>query len=160
MEIQPCTVDYLCDVILSPPQVNKLFPDNTIIIDPIPIEPVRSNIEQLLTEYGGIHIAVDKSTEYTSPRSVSFGVLSPRVKYLRWTVAIHSCDPLLYEAHLLHQLKYTCEFIKDDFFFISFQNNTFTSYGRKVLKELLQMKLDEDLCKRTLKLYEVAWPTS
>ena len=162
VEIQSCTMDYLCSVIFSSPLAKKLFPDDIIVVDYIPIEPVRSNIDYLIQEYGDVYVAVEKSTDDSSPRSVSLGLLSPRVKYNRWSVAIHSNDSVLYEAHLLHQLKRACEVIKGNFFFISSQDKTLTNSGRRVLKELLLMEKDEDLSEigNTVRLYEVTKPTS
>ena len=163
VEIQSCTMDYLSSVIFSSPLAKKLFPDDIIVVDYIPIEPVRSNIDYLIQEYGDVYVAVEKSTDDSSPRSVSLGLLSPRVKYNRWSVAIYSCnDSVLYEAHVLHQLKRACEVIKGDFFFISSQDKTLTNSGRRVLKELLLMEKDEDLSEigNTVRLYEVTKPTS
>lgn len=123
VEIQSCTMDYLCSVIFSSPLVKKLFLDGIIVVDCNPLEPVRSNIDYLIQEYGDIYVAVEKSTDDSSPRSVSLGLLSRRVKYNRWAVAIYSNDSVLYEAHLLHQLKrargYQRRFL---FHFISGQN--------------------------------------
>lgn len=162
VEIQSCTMDYLCSVIFSSPLVKKLFLDGIIVVDCNPLEPVRSNIDYLIQEYGDIYVAVEKSTDDASPKSVSFGLLSPRVKYNRWTMTTYCSDSVLYEAHLLHQLKRACEVIKGDFFFSSSQDKTLTNSGRRALKELLDMKIDEDLSKtyNRMRLYEVTKSTS
>ena len=163
VEIQSCTMDYLFGVLFSSPLAKKLFPDDIIFVDYIPIKPVRSNIDYLKQEYGDVYVAVEKSTDDSSPRSVSLGLLSPKVKYNGWAVAIYSNDSVLYEAHILHQLKRACEVIKGDFFFSSSQDKTLTNSGRRVLKELLHMEIDEDLSEtgnNIWRLYEVTKPTS
>ena len=91
-------MDYLFSVIFSSPLAKKLFPDDIIVVDYIPIEPVRSNVDYLIQEYGDVCVAVENATNHSSP---SFGLLSPRVKYNRWSVAIYSNDSVLYEGHLL-----------------------------------------------------------
>ncbi|KAL9958121.1 hypothetical protein ACROYT_G035092 [Oculina patagonica] len=88
------------------------------------------------------------------PRSVSFGVLSPRVTTVYWNATIYTSDPVLYEAHLLHQFKRACEVIKDDFIFGCYHDKSLTSYGRRVLEEQLLLEVDENLSKPAAKLYE------
>ena len=159
VEIQSCTMDYLFSVIFSSPLAKKLFPDDIIVVDYIPIEPVRSNIDYLIQEYGDVCVAVENATYHSSP---SLGLLSPRVKYNRWSVAIYSNDSVLYEGHLFLQLKRACEVIKGDFIFISSQDKTLANSGRRVLKELFHLEKDEDLSDigNTVRLYEVTKPTS
>jgi len=148
-------MDYLCDVIFSRPAAQKLFPDNVIIVEYFPIEPLRSNIDQLMQEED-LYFAVEKCTNDFPPRSVSFGVLSPRVKFnMHWCASVYASDPLLYQVLLLHQFKRACEAIKGPFIFCSLQDERFTESGRKVLKELLLVTLDEERSEETTNIYEV-----
>ncbi|KAL9958120.1 hypothetical protein ACROYT_G035091 [Oculina patagonica] len=144
VQINACTKEYLCDTVLSPPVAQKLFPDNFIIVELIPIEPIRSNID-FLTAENDVYFAVEKCIDGALPRSVRFGVLSPRVKIVHWSVTVYTSDPVLYEAHLLHQLKRACEVIKGDFIFHSFHDKSLTNHGRRVIKEKLQVEFEEEL---------------
>ena len=160
-EIQSCSKKYLCDVIFSGPVASKLFPNNTILLNWLPIEPLPSNIDHLMQENGdlAVHFAVEKCTDDTSPRSVSLAVLSQRVKCMEWLATIYTSDEVLYHAHLVHQFKLACETIKGaDFMFVCCQDQAFTNRGRKVLKDLLRIKLDEKIVEESTKLYEVDFP--
>ena len=78
--IEPCTKEYLCDTIFSSPVAQKLFPDNSIVLNWIPMEASQSNIDHFQHELGqDFYFAVDKSGEDGIHRSVSFGALTPRV---------------------------------------------------------------------------------
>ena len=154
VEIQSYSMDYLCDVIFSRPVAQKLFPDNVIVVEYFPIEPLRSSIDYLMQEED-LYFAVEKCTNDVPPRSVSFGVLSPRVKFMYWCATVYASALLLYEAHLLHQFKRALEAIKGPFIFCSLQDERFTDSGRKVLKELLHVTLDEERSKETMNIFEV-----
>ena len=153
IQIEACTKEYLCDVIFTRPVVQKLFPNNLLVIEHFPIEPLRSNIDYLQQEID-LYFAVEKCSEKDFPRSVSFGVLSPRVKFAHWSVNIYTSDPVLYEAHLLHQFQQAREVIKGDFTFDTFQDESLTNQGRRVLQEQLRLQLDEEMSKTSAKLYE------
>ena len=72
-------------------------------------------------------IFVEKCGDDASPRSFSFGAFWPREKFQQWQAAFYTKDPVLFEAHLLHQVKRACEVIDSDFIFlVSFQDNTLT----------------------------------
>ena len=151
--IEACTKEYLSDVIFTRPVVQELFPNNLLVIEHFPIEPLRSNIDYLQQEID-VYFAVEKCSEKDFPRSVSFGVLSPRVKFLHWSVNVYTSDPVLYEAHLLHQFQQAREVIKGDFTFDTFQDESLTNRGRRVLQKQLQLQLDEEMSKTSAKLYE------
>ncbi|KAL9958110.1 hypothetical protein ACROYT_G035081 [Oculina patagonica] len=153
IQIEACTKEYLCDVIFSRPVAQKLFPDNVIMLEFVPIEPLGSNIDYLQQEHD-LYFSVEKCSDEDFPRSLSFGVLSPRVEYVHWFVTVYTSDPVLYEAHLLHQLQRACEVIEGDFIFGSCHDKSLTNHGRKVLEEQLHLKIDENLSKPPLKLYE------
>ena len=155
VEILSCTKEYLCDVIFARPVSQKLFPDNVIILDWFPIEPIQSNIVYLMQEHD-LYFAVEKCTSGITPSSVSFGVLSPTVSNrVHWRATVYSREKDLYEAHIVHQFKRACEVVKDAFIFSCYQDTKFTNWGRKVLKEQLQLALDEERCKKTMNLYEI-----
>ena len=157
VEVISCTKEYLYNVIFARRTAQKLFPDNVIILDWFPIEPLGSNMDYLLQEHN-VYFAVEKSTDGTqSPKSVSFGVLSHRMsKLVHWCAAVYSTEQVLYEAHLVHQFKRACEVVNDDFIFSCSQDKQFTNCGRRVFKEQLQMALDEE--SETVNLYEFNFP--
>jgi len=159
VEVISCPKEYLYNAIFARCTAQKLFPDNVIILDWLPVEPLGSNMDYLMLEHD-VYFAVEKCTDVTqSPKSVSFGVLSPRVsKLVHWCATVYSCEKVLYEAHLVHQFKKACEVIKDTFIFSCYQDKTYTNCGRRVFKEQLQMTLDEERCKKTLNLYEIDFP--
>ncbi|KAL9958125.1 hypothetical protein ACROYT_G035096, partial [Oculina patagonica] len=136
IQIEACTKEYLCNVIFLSPQAQTLFPDNVIILDFFPMEPLRSNIDYWQQE-NELYFAVEKCSDGAIPKSVSFGVLSPRAKCVQWSVTVYTSDPVLYEAHLLYQFKRACEVVKGDFSFDTFQDKRLTNYGRRVLQERL-----------------------
>lgn len=156
VEVISCPKEYLYNVIFSRSTAQKLFPDNVIILDWLPIEPLGSNIDYLMQEHD-IYFAVEKCTDGTqSPNSVSFGVLSNRIsKLVHWCATVYSTEKELYEAQLVHQFKRACEVVNDDFIFSCSQDKQFTNCGRRVLKEQLQMTLDES---ETVNLYELNFP--
>ena len=77
---EPRTKEYLCDTIFSSPVAQKLFPDNSIVLNWIPMEASQSNIDHFQHELGqDFYFAVEKFGEDSIHRSVSFGALTPRV---------------------------------------------------------------------------------
>lgn len=158
LEILPCTKEYLCDVIFARRVAQKLFPDNVIVVEYFPIEPLCSNIDYLMQEHD-LYFAVEKCSDGVAPRSISLGVLSPRVSNcVHWSATVYSSVPALYEAHLVHQFRRACEVIEGAFIFSCYQDKRFTNCGRRVFKQLLQMTLDEERSKKTMNLYEIDFP--
>ena len=47
VEIEICTREYFSEVILSDPVRAQLFPDNIIVVNWCPFEPLRSNIDHM-----------------------------------------------------------------------------------------------------------------
>ena len=142
-QIDACTKEYLCDIIFSSPVARTLFPDGVILSELFPIEPLRSNIDYLQQECD-LYFAVEKRGEHPFPRSVSFGVLSPRARCMVWTATVYTSDPALYKEHVLYQFKRACDVVDDDFIFQSIQDKGLTSHGRRVLQERLQVQLEEE----------------
>ena len=69
IQIEACTKEYLCDVIFSSPQAQKLFPDNVVVLDWIPIGRLRSNIDYLQQE-NELYFAVEKCSDAGFPALV------------------------------------------------------------------------------------------
>ena len=155
MDIEPCSREYFSDIILSGPVKAQLFPDNVIVVHWCPFEPLRSNIDHMLQECS--EVFVEKTTDDTLPRSLSFGTFSQRVKFVEWKTEVYTDDPVLYEAHLLRQFKRACEVISGqsgDFIFTSLQDNSLAPLGRKLMEEQLQLKVCDWYYNTTIKLYE------
>ena len=144
-QIKLCRKDYLCDVIFSSFVVRKLLPYNSIILDWIPMEPLRSNIDHFKQELGhDFYFAGEKCGEDAIPRSVRVGALLPRVGCTVWTVTIYTSDPSLYEAHIMHELQHAFEVADGDFFICFIQDKSFSKQGRRLLRECLpQVEFDE-----------------
>ena len=85
-------------------------------------------------------VFVEKCPDYASPKSLSFGTFSLCVKFAEWLTAVYTKDPVLFEAHLLHQVKRACEVTNDDFILISLQDKDLTPLARRVMEARLQLK--------------------
>ena len=157
LEIQSCTKEYVCDVIFQK-EVEKFFPNKVIQADRFPIEPFRSNIDYLMQENDSLYFAVEKCVDGCDPRSFSLGVRSHYVKFMNWCVTIYSNDPQLYQAHLFHQFKRSCEEIKSEFSFVCSHDQKFTRGGIKLLKELLMLQSDEDIKLKKAFVYKQKLP--
>ena len=153
MKIDLCSRTHFSEVILSGSVKGHLFPDNIIVVNWCLFEPIRSNIDPILQESDVVF--VEKCADLDLPKSLSFGTFSPCVKFAEWLAAVYTKDPVLFEAHLLHQLKRACELINGDFIFLSFQDKALTPLARKVLEEKLQLQEHDWLSTKTLKLYEI-----
>ena len=143
--IEPCTKEYLCDTIFSSPVAQKLFPANSIVLDWIPMEASRSNIDHFQHELGqDFYFAVEKCGEDGIHRSVSFGALTPRVGCIDWTVTIYTIDRSLYEAQVIHQLQHAFNVIEGEFFISFTQDKSLSNRGRRLLRECLpQVEFDK-----------------
>ena len=156
VEIETCTKEYLS--ILSPSVIEKLFPNNVMVLmfgDYCPLEPVRSNIDHILRE-NDLHFFVEKGSVATWPRSLSHGVYAPTVDTKIWQATFYTDDPVIFEAHLLHQFKRACEVIEGKFTFFTIQDNNMTPFARRVLEDMLQLK-DANVSfinGSTMKIYE------
>ncbi|XP_020629119.1 histidine N-acetyltransferase-like isoform X1 [Orbicella faveolata] len=148
VEIEIRSRKYFSKVILSGPVKGHLFPDNIIVLNWCPFEPTRSNIDHILQESDGVF--VEKCPDHVSPKSLSFGTFLPCVKFAEWLSVVYTKDPVLFQAHLLHQLKRACEVIDGNFIFISFQDKDLTPLVRKVMGEPLQLNEYDCFSKKTL----------
>ena len=76
---------------------------------------------------------VENCPDHVSPKSLRFSSFYPDVKFVVWITSLYTKDPVLFEAHLLHQLKRACEVINGDLIFLSFQDKSLTLSARKVM---------------------------
>ena len=127
--IKPCSRKYISDVILLSTEKAQLFPEDIIVFNWVPFEPLRSNIDHILEDCN--EPFAEDCADDSVPRSISFGTHLPTVKFSDWRTAIYSDDPTLFEAHLLHQLNRACEFIKSDFVFVCFHDKRGGQNSRK-----------------------------
>ena len=80
VETEICAREYFSEVFLSDPVRAQLFPDNIIVVNWCPFEPLRSNTDHMLQECD--ELFVEKCADGALPRSFSSGTFSPRVKFL------------------------------------------------------------------------------
>ena len=160
LEIQSCTKEYVWNVMFQK-EVAKLLLGKLIQADRFPIEPSLSNINYLMQENDSLYFAVEKCVHDGShPRSFSLGVRSQYVKFVNWCVTIYSDDPQLYQAHLVHQFKRSCEEIESEFSFVCCHDKKFTKSGIELLQQFLNLKSDEDIKLRKAYVYEQKLPSS
>ena len=154
LEIESCTHEYFSDVILSSAETQKLFPNNILVFDWCPYEPLRSNIELIPEKNHRLYFFVEKCPIKGSPRSFSHGVHTQTVKAKKWEATVYTDDPAVFEAHLLYQFKLAREIIEGKFTFFSVQDRIMTPFARRVLGEILQLKEANFLNDETMKVYE------
>ena len=153
VQIESCTIKYFSEVILCPSMIKRLCPNNVLLFDFAPFEPLRSNVDLILTE-GDLHLFVDKCSFDQWPRSFSHGICSRRVKAVVWQATVYTDDPEHFKAHLLHQFQLACELIQGEFTFFAFQDKSMTAVAKELLGNKLRLK-DLDLFgNQPLKLYQ------
>ena len=85
----------------------------------------------------------------------NFGSFSPRVKFVEWRLSFYTNESVLFESHLLHQLRAVSKIINGNFTFISqFQDKRLTPLARQVIEEQPQLKEHDWLSKDKIKRYE------
>ena len=154
LEIESCTQEYFSDVILSSAETQKLFPNNILVFDWCPYEPLRSNIELIPEKNHRLYFFVEKCSIKGCPKSFSYGVHTQTVKATKWEATVYTDDPAVFEAHLLYQFKLAREIIEGKFTFFSVQDRIMTPFARRVLGEILQLKEANFLNDETMKVYE------
>lgn len=95
-------------------------------------------------------VAQDLSVWVFGPNTLSL--------HVNWCVTIYSDDPQLYQAHLVHQFKRSCEEIESEFSFVCCHDKKFTKNGIEVLQEFLSLKSEEDIKLRKAYVYEQNFP--
>ena len=153
LEIESCTKENFSYVILCSSTIEKLFPNNVLVFDWCPFEPLRSNVDLILRE-NELHFFVEKGSVEDWPRSFSHGVYAKRVKTVEWQATAYTDDPTIFEAHILHQYKRACEVIDGKFTFFTFQDQSMTECAKRVLRDTLQLKQVRFDSNETMKLFE------
>ena len=154
LKIESCTQEYFSNVILSSAETQKLFPNNVLLFDWCPYEPLRANIELFLGKNHHLYFFVEKCSVKRILRSFSYGVHTQTVITEKWEATVYTDDPAVFEAHLLHQFKLAREIIEGKFTFFSVQDRIMTPFARRALREILQLKEANLLNGETMKVYE------
>ena len=153
-QVQSCTKEYFANIILSSSVITELCPNNILVFDWCPYEPLRSNVDLILKEDHNTQFFADENSVEASPKSFSYGVHATTVEAEKWEASVYSDDPAIFQAHLLHQFKRACEIIDGKFTFFSVQDRAMTGYARKILGEMLQLKEANLLKGTTMKVLE------
>lgn len=141
LEVRPCTREEFAEEILS--ISGKLFPNEVFTMDGQALEATRANMDVMIRE--GDKLMVDSNEDETEPfKSYSHGRISPRSKSLHWECYIYTKSYLLFQVHLLGQVKSASEALadaKNTVIVIHFLSDSrFVSYGKKLLEGLLWFK--------------------
>lgn len=156
LTIKPCTKSFLYDSILDD-SVANLFPGRTIIVDWEPFQALRSNID-FIFEVGDCLFSdrdvSDCSRGRQLPKSFSHGRFSPRVKHMHWVTSIYAEDPVMFQVHVVRQLKSACRQIQGDFIFSTFHKQSHRKWGKKLLEERIGLKSVEFFKNFGLMLFE------
>ena len=153
-QVQSCTKEYFAKIMLSSSVITELCPNNILVFDWCPYEPLRSNVDLILKEDHNTHFFADENSVESCPKSFSYGVHAKTVETVKWEASVYSHDPAIFQAHLLHQFKRACEIIDSKFTFFSVQDRAMTGYARKILGEMLQLKEANLLKGTTMKVFE------
>ena len=154
-DIESCTKEYFCKVILSSSVKEKIIPNNNVyVFDWCPYEPLPSNVDLIPGEKHHLHFFVDKCSSSAGPISFSYGIHTQTVIAEKWEATVYTDDPAVFEAHLLHQFRLARDIIKGKFTFFSVQDRIMTPFARRVLWEILQLKEANFLNGATMKVFE------
>lgn len=141
LNVKPCTRSFLYDCILDD-SVANMFPGRTIIVDWEPFEALRSNIDCIFEDDDCVFSDRDASdcSGGQLPKSFAHGRRSPRVKHMHWVASIYAEDPVMFQVHVVQQLKSAGEQIQGDFIFSTFHKQSHTNWGKKLLEEKVGLK--------------------
>ena len=154
-DIDSCTKEYFCNVILSSPVKETIIPNNNVLVfDWCPYEPLPSNVDLIPGEKHHLHFFVDKCSSSGGPISFSYGIHTQTVMAEKWEATVYTDDPAVFEAHLLHQFKLARDIIEGKFTFFSVQDRIMTPFARRVLRKILQLKEANFLNGATMKVFE------
>ena len=105
-DIESCTKEYFCKVILSSSVKEKIIPNNNVhVFDWCPYEPLPSNVDLIPGEKHHLHFFVDKCSSSAGPISFSYGIHTQTMMAEKWKATVYTDDPAVFEPHLLHQFK-------------------------------------------------------
>lgn len=137
-QVRPCSREEFVDEIIS----GMLFPKEMFTIDGLVLEATRANVDAMLKE--GDKMLVDETEDDEPFRSFSHGRLSRRNKSLHWECNVYAKHHLLFQVHVLEQVKFASEVMPADndlviaIHFLS--DRTMVSSGRKLLEGTLCYK--------------------
>ena len=158
--IESCSKEHFSKIILFSPVTRRLLPNDVLIVDWNPYEPLQSNMDYILGGHD-LHFFVEKCKKGADPVSFSHGIHGRRAKRVEWLATIYTDDPDLFEGHILHQFKYACELIKGQFTFSVQLQHTMSCENeagcvQRVLGGVLKLEGNTDhICSNeTVKLYE------
>ena len=144
LEVRPCTKEEFADEILS--IAGKLFPNEIFTMDGQALEASFANKSAMLKD--GDMLLVDSNEDESEPfKSYSHGRISVRSKSLHWECYIYTKSYILFQVHLLGQVKCASEALADakstvkSVIVIHFLSDSrLVSYGRKLLEGILGFK--------------------
>ena len=137
-QVRPCSREEFEDEIIP----GMLFPKEVFTIDGYVLEATRSNVGAMLKE--GDKLVVDTTEDDEPFKSFSHGRLSRRHKSLHWECNVYAKHHLLFQLHVLEQVKFASEVQTSDdnlvivVHFLS--DRTMVSSGRKLLEAILCYK--------------------
>ena len=141
VQVKPCTESFLYHYILDD-SVANMFPGRTIIVDWEPFEALRSNIGCILEQDDCVFSDRDAAdcSRGQLPKSFAHGRRSPRVKHMHWVASIYTEDPVMFQVHVVQQLKCAYQQLQGDFIFSTFHKESHTKWGKKLLEENIGLK--------------------
>lgn len=141
LQVKPCTRSFLVNYILDD-SVANVFPGRTIIVDWEPFEALRSNIDCIFEDDDCVFSDRDAAdcSRGQLPKSFAHGRRSPRVKHMHWVASIYTEDPVMFQVHVVQQVKSAYQQVQGDFIFSTFHNERHTKWGKKLLEETVGLK--------------------
>lgn len=153
VQIESCTIEYLSDFFSTPTLIKRLLPNNVLLFDWCPFEPLRSNVDLILAE-NDLHLFIDKCSFGQWPKSFSYGICSQLVKGMAWEATVYTDDPDHFKTHLLHHLQLACELIQGEFTLVTIQDKSMTAVARELLGNKLHLKDLDVFGNQPIKLYQ------
>ena len=90
-DIESCTKEYFCNVILSSSVKEKIIPNNNVLVfDWCPYEPLPSNVDLIPGEKHHLHFFVDKCSSSGGPISFSYGIQTQTVMAEKWEATVYT----------------------------------------------------------------------
>ena len=83
-QVQSYTKEYFANIMLSSSVITELCPNNILVFDLCPYEPLRSNVDLILGEDHNTHFFAEKCSVEASPKSFSYGVHAKTLETAKW----------------------------------------------------------------------------
>lgn len=159
LKVKACSRLFLYNFILND-SVANMFPGRTIVVDWEPFEALQSNIDCIFEEGDCVFSDRDANDCSTGvlPKSFAHGRRSPRVKHMHWVASIYTEDPVMFQVHVVEQLRRAFEQIEGDFIFCTFHKDRHTNWGKKLLEESVGLKPVEFFRDFGLMMFERKFP--